>query len=177
MSAANQRDNAMVRQELSSLIGFLSRLPSIPERYQSVLEGGSVERGRSLFENHTAIQCLRCHRVGGKGGNVGPDLSKIGGKFSREYLLESLLAPELKIAEGFEGVTISTLDGRVLTGTVQEEREQEIRIVDAEGKTLVIAKDEIDQRQGGKSVMPSNLLELINSSDLRDLVEYLASLK
>ena len=177
LSAANLRDNGMVRQELSSLIGFLSQLPSIPERYQAVLEGGSIERGRALFENHTGIQCVRCHMVDGKGGKVGPDLSKIGGKFPREYLLESLLAPELKIAEGFEGVLLSTTDGRVLTGTLEQEDDQELRIVDGNGKKLVIAKSEIEQRQGGKSVMPGNLLQLINSSDLRDFVEYLASLK
>ena len=105
------------------------------------------------------------------------DLSKIGGKFPREYLLESLLAPELVIAKGYEGVILSTTDGRIVTGTLQEETEDELRLIDADGKTLVIAKDEIEQKLGGKSVMPANLLQLINSSDLRDLVEYLASLK
>ena len=148
LSTANRRDNQMVRQELSSLIEFLSRLPTIPERYQAVLEGGSVERGRLLFENHTGIQCVRCHMVNGKGGKVGPDLSKIAVKFPRDYLLESLLAPELKIAEGYEGVIIATTDGRVQTGTLQKENERELQIVDAEGKTLVIAKAKSSSGKG-----------------------------
>lgn len=177
LSAANGRENGMVRRELSSLIGYLSQLPSLADRYQAVLEGGSIERGRSLFENHTGIQCIRCHVVNGKGGKVGPDLSKIGANFSREYLLESLLVPEAKIAKGFEGVIVSTVDGKVLSGTLQSEDERELRIMDANGESLVIAKSDIEQRQGGKSVMPSNLLQLINSSNVRDLVEYLASLK
>jgi quinoprotein glucose dehydrogenase len=177
MSAANERDSAMVRQSLSSLIGFLSQQPTIAGRYQAVLEGGSIERGKALLENHTALQCIRCHAVDGQGGKIGPDLSKIGSKVTREYLLESLLVPEAKIAEGYEGVLISTTDGRVLSGTLQSEDEREIRIVDANGKASVVAKDEIAQRRGGKSVMPGDLLRKITSSDLRDLIAYLASLK
>ena len=177
ISAASERQNPMVQEKLAALIRFLAQKPTLAERYQAVLEGGSARRGRALFENHTAAQCLRCHAVDGKGGKVGPDLSKIGAKFPREYLLESLLDPELKIAKGYEGVLISTLDGRILNGILKQETETELQIVDASGELLTIDKAEIDQRQGGKSVMPGNLLRIISSSDLRDLVEYLASLK
>jgi quinoprotein glucose dehydrogenase len=177
LSVANERSSGMVQQELAAVIGFLSQQPTLAQRYQAVLEGGSAERGRLLFEHHTGIQCIRCHQVDGVGGRVGPELSKIGGKVSREYLLESLLIPEQKIAEGYEGVLIATSDGRVISGTLKSENETELRVIDPEGKELAIAKDDIEQMQGGKSVMPGNLLEQITSSDLRDLIEYLASLK
>lgn len=177
LSIANQRPSAMVRQQLAGVIGYLSQQPSLAQRYQAVLEGGSAERGRLLFEHHTGIQCIRCHKLDGVGGQVGPDLSKIGSKVSREDLLESLLAPEQKIAEGYEGVMIATNDGRVIRGTLKSQSDSELQITDAEGKALTIAKEDIEQMQGGKSLMPGNLMEQITSSDLRDLIEFLANLK
>lgn len=177
MSAANTRSSPLVQQQLASVLSYLAQQPTIAGRYQAVLEGGSAERGRLLFENHTGIQCLRCHEIDGKGGKVGPDLSKIGGRVTREYLLESLLAPELTLAKGYEGVLIATIDGNVFTGTLAEENDSLVRIIEGDGNEREIAKDQIEHRQGGKSVMPGDLLQQISSSDVRDLVEYLASLK
>jgi quinoprotein glucose dehydrogenase len=85
MSTANTRNSPIVQQQLSSLLSYLGQQPSIAARYQAVLEGGSIQRGRMLLENRTGIQCLRCHTVNGKGGKVGPDLSKICGIWSSTW--------------------------------------------------------------------------------------------
>ena len=39
-------------------------------------------------------QCLKCHTVRGTGGSIGPDLSMIGKKGSRENLYDSAADPE-----------------------------------------------------------------------------------
>ena len=58
---------------------------------------GNADRGRSFFFAATAAQCLNCHKVQGKGGDLGPDLSQVGKKYKPAELLESLLKPSLKI--------------------------------------------------------------------------------
>lgn len=177
LDAANRRSDTQVQQALASVVQYLAQQPTVAGKYQAVLEGGSAERGRQIFEFHTAVQCMRCHAVDGQGGEVGPDLTQIGSKFSREYLLESLLMPAAKIAEGYESVSVITDDGRVISGTLKDENDQHLTLVDANNQQQTIAIDRITHRQGGRSAMPDNLLQHLSSRDLRDLVEYLASLK
>src|SRR5690349_3890479 len=51
--------------------------------------GGNATRGKGVFTSAVA-KCAVCHRVHGQGGDVGPDLSQIGGKFDRTHLIESI---------------------------------------------------------------------------------------
>jgi len=177
LSIANERQDVNVQKQLAEVLQFLGQQQTLAAKYQAVLQGGSSERGRLLFEHHTALQCVRCHKVDQLGGKVGPDLSKIGSKVSREYLLESLLIPEKQIAKGYEGVLVALADGKTLSGVIESESDQVLNLIDAQGNTIKITKSEIVQRRDGRSVMPANLLEHVNSSDLRDLIEYLASLQ
>lgn len=69
--------------------------------YAHLMEGGDADRGRSFFFRHEAAQCVRCHAINGRGGDVGPDLASIGAILSREELVESLLEPSERIAPGY----------------------------------------------------------------------------
>jgi len=71
-------------------------------RFADTLQGGSSERGRALFFDHPAAQCLRCHQVAAAGGTVGPKLEGIGKLRDRLYLLESIIQPNRHYAEGFQ---------------------------------------------------------------------------
>ena len=46
--------------------------------------------------------CGGCHKIAGEEGELGPDLSRIGGLRDRDYLRRSILDPNAEIAEGFE---------------------------------------------------------------------------
>jgi hypothetical protein len=70
------------------------------ERY-ALTHAGDPDRGRILFADEQKLKCLLCHKVAGKGGEIGPDLSHIAGKFDRPHLVESLLDPSRQIVEGF----------------------------------------------------------------------------
>jgi putative heme-binding domain-containing protein len=61
-------------------------------------------------------QCLKCHRIGGRGERIGPELTGVGGRFSRIFLIESILEPSCTIAPSFETVLVALEDGRVLAG-------------------------------------------------------------
>lgn len=142
------------------------------------LAGGDAQKGRDIFLNRASVSCQRCHKVEeGRGGEVGPDLSKIGLNKDRNYILESLVTPNAKIAEGFESVVVVTSEGLVLTGVKRAEDEKSLTIVTAEGKGVVIPKDQIEDRAAGKSAMPEDVVKQLTKRDVRDLVEYLAAQK
>jgi quinoprotein glucose dehydrogenase len=146
-------------------------------KYRESLVGGDAESGRRIFFNKQDAQCLKCHKVNGVGGEVGPELKGIGSRQNREYLLESMVVPSKQIAKGYESVRISTKKGVELFGIIKAEDAKEVTLMTPEGKLLTIAKDQIDDRQAGKSAMPEDLLKYLSKSELRDLVEFLASLK
>ena len=116
---------------------WLSRSPTqdpIANR-AAVLKGGDAIRGGLIFKNHPQVQCLRCHKIAGDGGTVGPALDGIGKLRDRPYLLESIGYPNKAYAEGFKPA------------------------------------------EGGLSAMPEGLADLLTPIELRDVIEFLASLR
>ena len=96
--------------------------------YRETLAGGDVRRGRQIFLSKAEVSCLRCHKItmsaaAGLGGEVGPELTGIGSRQNREYLLESIVTPDQKIAQGFESVVLATSDGKVVTGPQRRGRQ------------------------------------------------------
>ncbi len=70
---------------------------------QPLHQGGDAEAGRTLFAQHPIAACIRCHKVEGSGGEVGPDLSAVGERLSAEELLQSILEPNAAIAADYPG--------------------------------------------------------------------------
>src|SRR5207245_5594530 len=91
-------------------------------------------------------QCLKCHTVNGVGGQVGPDLSKIGVKASRENLIESILQPSKAIADQYIQWRIETKKGLDIQGLIIEETKDSILLRDANAKDYKIAKSDIESR-------------------------------
>jgi quinoprotein glucose dehydrogenase len=144
--------------------------------YRECVVGGDVLRGQQLFLERAQLSCVRCHRVGKDGGEVGPNLSDIGLKKNREYLLEAILAPNAKVAEGFETVLVQTDEGEVLSGIVKKKEDHQLLIVKADGTEVVVPTASIEAMRPGQSSMPADLVKYLNKRELRDLVAYLASL-
>lgn len=141
---------------------------------------GDLARGKQLLNASLKgdLQCLRCHKVQGTGGQIGPDLSEIGKKASRENLLESILQPNKAIADQFVTWAIETKNGQLVTGLLIEETKDHILLRDANGKDLKFTPKEIESRaKSPTSLMPSDLLAYMTEDDLVDLVEYLLTLR
>ena len=111
------------------------------------------------------------------GGEVGPELTGIGSKQNREYLLESLIFPNKKIAQGFESLIVTTREGMNFAGTVKSENDMELILNSPEDGEVTVKKNNITARQQGLSAMPEGLPMLLTKREIRDLVEYLASLR
>jgi quinoprotein glucose dehydrogenase len=146
-------------------------------KHLECLQGGDSERGRRIYANRAEASCVRCHKLQGRGSEVGPDLSKIGAEKTRDYLLEAIVAPNRRIAKGFETAVIVTTEGLTHVGIIKSEDAESVRLITAEARTITIAKADIDERDKGQSAMPEKLANLLTKSDLRDLVEYLSQLK
>ncbi len=145
--------------------------------YRETLAGGNAAAGRKIFLERADVSCARCHKIGNEGGDVGPNLAGIGQKQPREYLLESLVAPNATIAPGFEGVTLTMKNGALHAGSVKQETTEELVLNSPEEGFISLKKSDIINRQRGLSGMPEGLGQALSRRDLRDLVEFLATLK
>ncbi len=130
----------------------------------------SPSKGRILFER----TCAACHTLYGQGGNVGPDLTG-SNRANLDYILTEIINPSEVMQDGYQLVTITTRDGRTLSGnTVSEDAQQlTLRLIDQE---TVIAKSEILSREKSPvSMMPEGLLRSLTTDEVRDLLAYLRS--
>jgi putative heme-binding domain-containing protein len=139
---------------------------------------GDAASGRAVFEDEKGAGCARCHRVRGKGGEIGPDLSNIGGKYARAHLIESVLEPSRQIVEGYRSTILALEDGRVLTGLVKAETSDRLTLVDVEAREQTISKQDISGRKfADVSIMPEGLAARLSRPQFTDLVAYLESLR
>ena len=145
--------------------------------YREALVGGNAERGREIFTGRVDVSCRRCHKNDKSGGDVGPDLSRIGIDKTREYLLESIVDPNKQIAKGFETAILAMADGKIHAGIVKNDDEEQLRLQLPDGRLITVKKSDIEERTVGKSGMPEDLVKKLSKFEIRDLVEYLSTLK
>ncbi|HUS39071.1 MAG TPA: HEAT repeat domain-containing protein, partial [Pirellulales bacterium] len=150
--------------------------PPLPPIAQLVEKSGNVQRGQQVFASNGT--CANCHVVNGQGKAVGPDLSEIGKKLSRQALFESILFPSAGISHNYEAFALETRRGTIVTGVVTSRTPEEVRMVDAEGIERAFRRSDIESLDQMKtSLMPADLQKTISADQLIDVVEYLATLK
>ncbi|MFT3881541.1 MAG: HEAT repeat domain-containing protein [Gemmatales bacterium] len=153
----------------------VAKLPS-----PSVLaqKSGNAEHGKQIVLTNKDLGCIKCHGFQGIGGHIGPDLSMIGIKGSKENLFESILTPDKAIADQFVQYVIETKNGVVMTGLIVEETGDYIILRDANGKDIKLTMRDIESRtKSAKSIMPDNLVSFLTEDELVDVVAYLTTLK
>jgi len=147
------------------------------QRYAFALQGGNRARGRKLFNEHPVLACVRCHMVGGEGGAAGPVLDGIGRAHAREYLVEAIVAPNATIAPGYDAVFLTRRDGTTVMGSIAQEDDTGLTLRPTSGEAPVrVLRSDIVKRESAPSSMPAIFGTILTRSELRDLVEYLASL-
>jgi putative heme-binding domain-containing protein len=147
------------------------------QEFEAALGEGDAARGRAVFFSKQAT-CSVCHRVGGEGGRVGPDLSKIGAIRSGRDLLESIVLPSSTIAQGYDSYVVATHDGRSANGVLARDVDEVIVLRDSSGAESRIRRDQIaGMSRASTSVMPEGLARSLAPHDLRHLLAFLQSLK
>lgn len=144
--------------------------------YQETLQGGRANAGRRIFYQHAGAQCVRCHAIEGRGGDVGPDLTTVAAGLTREQLLQALVDPGARISPGYGTVSLTLQDGQTTRGIVREETDTHLTLQPVEGEPRQIAKTEIAERQDAPSSMPPMGL-VLNRREIRDVVAFLTTLR
>jgi putative heme-binding domain-containing protein len=132
---------------------------------------GDAERGAAIFQ---ARACQTCHTGTSR---IGPDLTGVAGRFSREDLFTAIVAPSRDVAPAYRTTVIETKDGRVLSGlNIFDSADGVILQTSATG-TLRVPNDDIAERHlGSQSLMPTGLLLGLSGTEVADLYRYIQTL-
>ena len=131
---------------------------------------GNVEKGERLFET----SCGGCHRVNGRGGRLGPDLSRV--RLSREQLALAIRTPSASLAAGFEPVTLVTRDGRRIRAVRKSEDAFSVQVMDTGERLQGYLKSDLSEVvRETASVMPAFGTDKLSDGDLDDLLRFTCS--
>jgi putative heme-binding domain-containing protein len=157
-------------QELRAIIAYLRNISTAAAEASS----GSVANGERIF----AASCATCHRVNGRGGRLGPDLSRIAATQSNQVLTRAIRDASASFTSGYEPITLVTRDGQQIRGTRKGEDPFSIQIMDARERLQGFLKANLrDVIRDNKSLMPDFTPDRLSDPDLNDLLAYLATLR
>ncbi|MEM9826559.1 MAG: L-sorbosone dehydrogenase [Planctomycetota bacterium] len=132
------------------------------------------ERGKKVF---AGAACYKCHRMGLRGGILGPDLTSAGGKYGEHDLLVSIIEPSKEISDQYGATQFMTDDGEIVSGRVVNMNGDSIRVMTnmlEPSKLKGLKRDAIeDTRPSKSSMMPDGLLDTYTAAEVRDLIAYL----
>ena len=136
---------------------------------------GNVKLGQKLF---TQQGCVACHAIDLAAEQKGPYLGASGAKFSRDYLVESVLQPNKVVAQGFQTFIFQLKDNSELMGFVTGEADGVITLRNIAGQVTKVKRADVrNDRHDAKSMMPEGLAAGLTADEFAAMIDYLASLK
>jgi putative heme-binding domain-containing protein len=137
---------------------------------------GNAQNGEKLYWSKGG--CAQCHRAGGKGGRLGPDLSRIGRERSYTYLRESILKPNAEITPGYATILVVTRDGKKITGVQRGFDNFSAQLMDMSEKFHSFERTAVSSiTREFRSMMPDTYGKMFSPSELDDLLAYMVSLR
>lgn len=169
--------SSVLQEQAKKTASILAQPPrEITEKLNKLeqeLPTGDAVRGFQVFRSPKAA-CSACHQIGYVGGNVGPELSKIGATRTRRDLLEAILFPSVRLAQSYQAQRVVTEDGQIYNGLVRNETAREFELFLAVDKTVRIDKSDITERKPSSvSIMPAGLDQSLTPQELADLIAML----
>jgi putative heme-binding domain-containing protein len=163
-------------EKLVAKLDALKVKGTLTDEFKEALFGGSVTDGRNIFNYNSTVQCVRCHIVGGEGTTVGPNLKGVASRLTREQLLQALIEPSARISPGYGTTNFVLTDGQEVTGSIISETDELVQLKTNDAEPLRIPVTRIKSRENLPSGMPP-MGSLMSKREIRDVVEYLSSLK
>jgi putative membrane-bound dehydrogenase-like protein len=142
----------------------------VVEKYKSALSlKGSAEHGQKVFDS----VCVACHRFGGKGNEVGPNLETIK-QWEPEKIMVNILDPNREVTAAFVSYDIELKDGTTVTGLITAEMASSVTMKRPDNTEQVILRQNIEKiSSGGLSLMPEGLENGLEPQAMADLLAYL----
>lgn len=142
----------------------------------ALTRSGNAARGRNVFFNPEKSLCLKCHRLENQGERIGPDLTGLGTRFSRIYIIESILDPSRTIAPSYGTFVARLKNGQTFSGVKVAETAAGLTLADDQGRQHELAKAEI-VNSSPISLMPEGLERQYTQDEFVELIAFLESLK
>jgi putative heme-binding domain-containing protein len=156
--------------EIRAIVAYLRRISTAG----GPGAGGNAGNGERIFW----ASCGSCHRVRDRGGRLGPDLSQIALRETRQGLARSIRDASASFANGYDPVTIVTRDGQRIRGVRKGEDAFSIQIMDTRERLRGFMKADLkDTVHDDQSLMPSFGPDKVSDADLDDLLAYLGTLR
>ena len=171
--------DASTRQPLDEALARVhAEVQDQPARLQQLLErlpDGDIRRGQAVFHSAKAA-CFSCHGMGYRGGDVGPDLTRIGQVRAKRDLLEAIVFPSASFVRSYEPYSVVTREGTIHQGVLREEQATRVVLVNGQRQRVEITRSDIEEMQPSRvSIMPSGLDQLLSEQELADLLAFLES--
>jgi putative heme-binding domain-containing protein len=157
-------------REIWQVLAYVATLRPAPSSPPS----GDPQNGERIF----AANCRSCHAINGRGGQLGPDLSRVGSARTRPALQKKIRGTSDTVRPGYEAVTLVTRDGQRISGVKKNEDEFSIQIMDTRERIQGYLKANLTEiLTEPRTVMPGYGAERLSDGDLDDLLQYLSTLR
>ena len=177
--------NAFDDSEVWAILAYVRSLA--PAKTEAV--SGDPAKGKKIFWETAG--CSTCHMVQGRGGVLGPDLSRVGEARSAGYLIDSIRQPSKELSTGmldpnnhyglplvYDTVTVVTADGQKIVGVAKNEDTFSLQLIDTNQHLQSFLKKNLRQvTHERKSLMPAYSEGMLKPAELQDLVAYLEGLR
>lgn len=150
------------------------------EDAKAVIDSGLVnrnfEQGKAMY---ASVQCASCHAMGGEGGNIGPDLTQLGTRFSTNDMLEHIIEPNKYVSDQYAATVFTMKDGSSIVGRLVNEDGQKYSISQnpfaPDALREIPKKEVVNTKLSRISIMMPGLINRLNAEELKDLMAYLMS--
>ncbi len=175
MHSSPSRNAREAAQRMFPLPPSKDNMPTPPISELAKLKG-DVPNGKMVF--FSTGTCHKCHVVDGMGREIGPNLTEIGSKLSREAMFESVLYPSAGISHNFETWTVLLTSGTTVSGLLVSNTDAEVAIKGDDAIVRTFPKSDVEELVKQKiSLMPADLQKTMTTQELADVVEFMQTLK
>ncbi|MHA8069904.1 c-type cytochrome [Aquirufa ecclesiirivi] len=141
------------------------------------LTNRDFQNGKSMF---AATTCRNCHAVGSDGGgNVGPDLTNLGTRFSKKDILEAIIDPNKTVSDQYAASQLMLRNGTSVVGRITNQDKVAFYVSQnpyaPDQVEKVLKKNVTSVKYSGVSPMLAGLINSLNPEELKDLMAYLMS--